>query len=190
MFYDPQWDTETGQLSFNYAADIVRVIFVKDDAGNTVTAPPAAKLPQVYVCDYFTVAFPENWEQDEYYTYSSDQYYSTQYTLKDDSGWTLSSVQVTVSVTEAAEYRSGINELLEYANEDGRDTLDTVTIGGLPFQSLTYGDYWTYAELSGARTRGVCDHRNHRLRSRERAGRTAGYSGLHQFFLPDSGSAA
>ena len=146
MLYDPQWDAETGQLSFNYAADIVRVVFVKNDAGDTVSAPDASMLPQVYTCDYFTIAFPDNWVQDEFYTYNYDQYFSAQYSLNDENGWALSSVQITVSVTEVAEYRSGINELLEYAGEAGRDTLDAFTIGEVPFQGLTYGDYWIYTK--------------------------------------------
>lgn len=146
MLYDPQWDAETGQLSFNYAADIVRVVFVKDEAGDSAAALLAASLPQVYVCDYFTAAFPQDWVQDEFYTYNSNQYYSAQYALKDDSGWALTSVQITVSVAEVAEYRSGISELLGYAAEAGRDALDEVTIGDVPFQGLTYGDYWIYTK--------------------------------------------
>jgi hypothetical protein len=144
---DPEWDAATGRLSLNYASDIVRVVFVKADDSTAVTAPPADKLPQVYICDLFTVAFPANWVQNEYNTFNwGDQYYSVQYELMDDTGATLSSMQVVVSIEEVAEYRRGIDELLGYAKEAGQEMLPVFTIGGVAFQGITYGDYWIYTK--------------------------------------------
>ena len=145
VLFDPIWDPDTNTLSLSYASDIVRVVFEKmEDVA--VSPTPAATLPQVYTCPFFTIAFPETWEQDDYNTYDWDDFYSVQYNLTDDNGWSLSTVALDVGIEEVGDYRSGINELLEYASEDGGDSLDEINIGGISFQGTTYGDYWTYTE--------------------------------------------
>ncbi|MBN1776681.1 MAG: hypothetical protein JW811_01030 [Clostridiales bacterium] len=145
VLFDPVWDADTDTLSLCYAVDIIRIVFEKVE-GNTAAPDASAALPQVYTCDFFTVTFPEDWEQDEFFTYNWDTYYSVQYNLSDASGSTLSSVHISVSIEEVDDYRSRIDELLEYATEDGSGALDEGMIGGVMFRSKTYGDYWIYTE--------------------------------------------
>lgn len=145
FLFNPAWDAETETLTLSYAVDIVRIGFQKVDA--QITAPPVASaLPLVYTCDYFTIAFPEDWVEDQYGVYNWDQYYTVQYDLNDQSGWSVSNLTLTASVEEVATYRSNIAGLMEKAQADGKDTLDELVIGGVTFRGLTYNDYWSYAE--------------------------------------------
>lgn len=146
FLYDPVWDPETGTLSLCYTVDIIRIVFAREDAAATETPEPAGALPQAYTCAYFSVAFPENWEADEYNIYNWDDYYSAQYNLSDEDGWQISNVRVVASTEEAANYRNELDTLLGYANAEGKDTLDEIMIDGITFQGTEYGDYWTYAE--------------------------------------------
>jgi hypothetical protein len=146
LLFDPIWDADANTLSLCYTTNIIRIVFEKIDEGAAVTPNPSTALPQVYTCDYFTVAFPEIFEQVEYNTYNWDGYYTAQYSLMNDDGWTLSSVQIVASVGEVGDYRSGIDKLLEYADEAGQDTLDEITIGGVAFRGVTYGESWVYTE--------------------------------------------
>ena len=164
FLYDPAWDAEKEILTLSYAADIVRIGFQKDGAAvtpaptaaltpaPTTAAPPVpteslddgSTLAQIYTCEYFTaMAFPDTWEQDEFSTYDWDTYYSVQYNLNDDDGWSVSDVQVEASNEEVAGYRIEIDSLLEAAKAEGRESLDTLTIDGITFTGTVTGDYWT-----------------------------------------------
>ncbi len=144
FLFNPAWDAETETLTLSYAVDIVRIGFQKADA--EIAAPVASALPLVYTCDYFTIAFPADWVEDQYGVYNWDQYYTVQYDLNDQSGWSVSNLALTASVEEVAAYRSNITGLLEKAKADGKDTLDELVIDGVTFRGLTYNDYWSYAE--------------------------------------------
>ncbi len=147
FLYDPVWDAETGTLSLCYASDIIRITFEKTDEAADVPADTGA-LPQTYTCDFFSVSFPENWEQNEYNVYNWDNYYSAQYDLNDESGWASSSVRVVASVEEVANHRIELDTLLGYAKAEGKNTLDELVIDGITFQGTVYGDYWKYAEYT------------------------------------------
>ncbi|MFH1513023.1 MAG: hypothetical protein ABIG45_06685 [Bacillota bacterium] len=148
MLFDPLWDPETQILSLCYATDIVRINFEKVGAEPTDGPISVSALPQVYTCDYFSAAFPQTWVQDEYNTYNWDQYYSAQYNLNDENGWSVGSVRITVGVEEVVYYRNQLDTLLDDAYQAGRDALDEVTIGGIPFKGTTYGDYWYYTDYT------------------------------------------
>lgn len=148
FLYDPVWDAETGTLSLCYASDIIRIVFEKTDGEAADVPAETGALTQTYTCDFFSVSFPENWEQDEYNVYNWDNYYSAQYNLNDKDGWVSSSVRVVASVEEVANQRTTLDTLLEYAKAAGKDALDETVIGGITFQGTEYGDYWRYAEYS------------------------------------------
>ena len=146
FLYDPVWDPETETLSLCYTTDIIRITFTREDTAAAQQPDTADTLTKTYACDYFTAAFPESWEEDEYNIYSWDNYFSAQYDLNDEDGWALSSVRIIASMEEVANYRNMLDTLLGYAKENGKDTLDEISIGGLTFLGTEYGDYWTYAE--------------------------------------------
>lgn len=144
MLYDPIWDSDTNTLSLCYATDIVRIVFEK-----TVAEPTDnAALPQVFTCDFFTVAFPDSWEGDSFNTYSWDNYDSVQYDLNDENGWSITSIRIIASVEEVANYRNSIDTLLAHANDAGKDALDEKVIDGITFLCTEYEDYWLYAEYA------------------------------------------
>jgi len=150
LLFDPAWDAETETLTLSYAADVVRIGFQKDAdaiiAPEPTTEIQSDTLPLVYTCDYFSVAFPADWEENEYGTYSGDQYYSVQYDLNDEDGWSISDVSITASMEDVTDYRSEITSLQELAQADGKDALDDLLIDGILFQGLVYDDYWSQAE--------------------------------------------
>lgn len=146
MLFDPVWDADAETLSLCYATDIIRIIFAKADA-DTQSTQTGTPLPVVYTCDYFTVSFPESWEEDEYGTYTWDQYYQVQYDLDDADGWSISDLSVTASYESVTNYRAELDTLMGYAEDAGRDTLDTLKIDGITFYGIQYGDsYWSNAE--------------------------------------------
>ena len=168
MLYDPIWDPDTSTLSLCYVNENARIVFLKPgaviaevlpteappteapptEAPPTEVPPAIGSLPQVYTCDYFSIAFPDSWVQDVYDTYNWNEYFSAQYNLLDENGWTMSSVQLSVSVEKVANYRAKLDTLLEYASEEGKPALDEITVGGLTFQGTAYDEYWPYAEYT------------------------------------------
>ena len=147
FLYGPVWDPDAQTLSLQYASDMVQIIFEKTAAVEPTQAPMVtAALPQVYTCEFFTADFPDGWVQDEYNTYNWDTYYSAQYNLNDADGWSISNVRIEASVEEVADYRLSIDTMLETAKEQGQETLDELTIGGIAFQGVTTDDYWASAD--------------------------------------------
>ena len=71
FLYGPVWDSDAQTLSLNYASDMIQITFEKESpemVEPAETPQVAGSLPQVYICEYFTAAFPETWVQDEYNT--------------------------------------------------------------------------------------------------------------------------
>ena len=157
FLYNPVWDPESETLSFNYASDIIQIAFSKDGTPAPTAEPTEgptegntmdSTLSQVYTCDYFSIAFPAGWEQDEYGTYDWDDAFSVQYNDNDADGYSIGSVQLTASAEDVADYRITLNTLQTYASDAGKDALDELVVDGVTFQGVTYGDYWHYADYT------------------------------------------
>jgi hypothetical protein len=145
FLYGPVWDPDAETLSMNYASDMIQIIFEKIGAPEPTVEPVvSATLPQVYTCAFFTLAYPDGWVEDTSNTYNYDTYYSAQVDLNDADGWSISNVRVEASTEEVSYYRGTLDTMLETANEQGKEQLDELTIGGIIFQGLTTTtNYWS-----------------------------------------------
>ncbi len=117
---------------------------------SALTAVPAAKGEE-QLCEtaLFTARFPAGWVLSEGSLYDRADYCAVKYALNDPGGRLLASIYLTVSSEDVGNYRDKIRLLGERALSGGKDALEEIQVGGLPFRGAAYESWGSnYAEYA------------------------------------------
>ena len=105
--------------------------------GETVTRLFSARLPA------------GSWTESASMRSDSDHYAYTRFELKDASGGNIATIAITASNEGVRAYREKIAVLVEYAAAAGKESLEEVIIGGIPFRGTSYDKWgWKYLEYT------------------------------------------
>ena len=128
------------------------------DAPVAVTEPTAA--PEAIIstesepllCEtklFRMTLFGAGWQENRGWRSDSDDYAAVTYDKTDASGAKTASVSITASNEDVGNHRDRIKRLEQYAAKAGKEQLDSVTIGGIPFSFAEYEQWgWHYAEYA------------------------------------------